>query len=126
MNDATAPMSIVWELPTPSSHFASTPRVIIEGDRVLLELEDPTGVRVEVRFGGVAGFRHDPQLAASPEAVASYDRILEIRDSGWPDPSLQERRARLTGRQVPLRHFRLYLDDIGVFDVLAESLELPT
>lgn len=100
-----------------------------EGPRIR---ERPTGIEIEydfrtkdrsehrweaIMFVGVAAFSFTGFEHCSEEHAAAFDRLLEVGDSSWLSS---------LGR-VPegTKHFRIFFDDFGCYDVAAKSFTPP-
>jgi hypothetical protein len=72
---------------------------------------------MEIRFEGVCAFAFTASDSCTPEQIAAYDKVVEVLDSSWRRDLL----ARRGSEGSLVRHYRLFLDDIGCYDVIADS-----
>jgi len=70
----------------------------------------------ELRFSGVAAFRFTAARHCSEDQISAYDSLQELR-SRWAED--------LSDPPSDLRHYRIYFDDVGCYEVLARTFEPP-
>lgn len=113
----------VWEFPCPSQEFEEGPQVILAADTVQLrydcEVESGGYAWAQLLFQGVAGFSFTAVHSCLPEHVDAYDQVVEVSGSTW----LQELLSRRPYEGPELRHYRVFFDDVGCYDVAAENFE---
>lgn len=111
----------VWALPFKSQEFVEGPELIHSnaGLELRLDYETESGEYgwASVMFREVHAFSYTADASCTPEHVRAYDQIVEIVDGSWL--------RGLAGAPAGVRHFRVYFDDIGAYDVAAASIELP-
>lgn len=106
----------IWSLPCPSSHIFEGPYLRFLPGSVVLSFDiEELGER-SVRFGGVVGFSFTEYNSCVDEHLRAYDKVVEIKDSKM----LLELRANSRIQVSDVRHFRIFFDDVGCFDVLAK------
>lgn len=111
----------VWHLPSPSQEFRSYPEISQDSDTISIgyDFETTSGeyAREAMTFTGVTAFHFTSAPSCTPEQIESYDTLVEIRDSSWSK----------TLSKVPYdrRHFRIYFDDLGCYEVLGQRVH-PT
>jgi hypothetical protein len=53
----------------------------------------------------------------------AYDKLVEVHPSSWVEGLLARRPKSVpTG---PVKHYRIYFDNVGCYEVAAEDFELP-
>jgi hypothetical protein len=112
----------VWQLPCMSQEFDQGPKIRQEaGDELIIsyDFEQETGTYgwEEMTFIGVAAFSFTAAPYCSEEQVGAYDKLQELGESEWI--------ARLSNSPPALRHYRIYFDDIGCYEVLARAFVPP-
>ena len=112
----------IWRLPNPSQEFNESPRILISGGSVILrwEYEQDNGSYAwsSADFVGVEDVQFTSHSSCSAEQVEAYDRLVKV------DPS--DRLATLRGSSSRvLQHFRIYFDEVGCLDVIAEEFHPP-
>ncbi len=113
---------VIWTLPSPSQEFEQGPHILVASGRVTLrwDAESDTGEYVwsTAGFVGVEDVQFTAAGSCTPDQVRAYDRLIKVE----PSPRL----AALRGSASKfLIHFRIYFDDIGCLDVVAEDFEPP-
>lgn len=110
----------IWQWDCPSQEFEGIPRLMFVLDELILEYnyEGPDGAYIprEAKFQGAVGYRFTASDHCTMEQLAAYDRLLEIKSSTWI--------ADIQNPRENLRHYRVFFDDYGCYEVLA-SLFLP-
>jgi hypothetical protein len=88
------------------------------------DAEDPDGIVWTVlEFAMVIATRFTPDPACASWMVNAYSRVCEVEDPSW----LDELRTATTGSSVlpaSARHFVVYFDHVGCWEVLADHVEL--
>ena len=69
-----------------------------------------------VRFRGVVATSFSPWPSCTPQQITAYDRLLVSTDSEWL--SLRAHRGNKT------RHFRVFFDEVGCYELLASDFAL--
>lgn len=77
-----------------------------------------------LRFDMVLAARFTPDAACDAWMVEAYSKVCEVEDSTW----LAALRSTAANRHIILsasaRHFVIYFDHVGCWEVLAEEIEL--
>jgi hypothetical protein len=112
----------VWDLPAPSREFMLGPQILISPGTVTLRWDfagESGGYEwSSAQFAGVEAVRFTAHDSCTPEQVRPYDRVVEIQPSDLvPD-------LRAAGPRF-LQHFRIYFDEAGCLDVVAEEFLPP-
>lgn len=117
-------MKIVWKLPCASQEFMESPTAnLAAGDLSIsydFEQEDGEYGKSAINFNGVESFNFTLFETCKPEQVDAYDKLLEIEDSAL----LAEHQSRKIEQEEDLRHYRIFFDEIGCYDVLAKGLSV--
>lgn len=110
----------VWRPEAKSQEFMNGPRLTHSFSRLLLayDHEGPTGEYLwsGLEFSGVHAFTFTAYRSCSTEQVRAYDRLVRVSDSVWL--------AHLAGAPEGVRHFRIYYDDIGAYDIAAHGYRI--
>jgi len=113
---------VVWRLPTPSQEFMQGPHVLVSPGKVTLrwDSEDESGNYgwSFAEFTGVEAVTFTAHSSCTPDQARAYDRLVKV------DPSDMVPRLRGAGQKF-LQHFRIYFDEIGCLDVVAEDFIPP-
>jgi hypothetical protein len=77
-----------------------------------------------LEFSMVLAARFTPDVACEPWMVEAYSRVCEAEGAAW----IEQLRSIAAGRGMPLpgtaRHFVIYFDHVGCWEVLADDVEL--
>lgn len=115
------------QISTPSTAITSDVVAVLEGGALRLRFQfDREGVLLS--SGLVFWKVRAHQWRAESHCTAwhiegAYDTIVEVEDSPWVAELLMAEPAETWGRWV-IRHFMVFLDSVGCFEVAAESWEL--
>jgi len=111
-------------LPVPSTSLLSDPVFEAPGGEAMLRFEferDGEIYRGGLRFENVRAYRFRSEGHCTLWHVEGvYDTLTEVSGSSWVGELLAEEPAETWGRWV-IRHFMIYLDSAGCFEVGAES-----
>ncbi len=117
-------MQVVWRLPTRSQEFDQGPvvRQTAGGVTIFYDYELDVGGYAwnALEFDRIAAYRFTAADACTVDQVKAYDRLEEVNDSPWIAELLVENRP---PRVPDARHFRIYFDEIGCFEVAAARFE---
>jgi hypothetical protein len=115
----------IWSLPVLSQEFRDGP--VVELDRCAVRLrydyETESGDYAwqEIVFEGVEAFRFTGHASCTVDMIDAYDVLVEVVDSAWVS-RLQEARREPA---PPLRHLRIYFDELGCYEVVATGFDAP-
>jgi hypothetical protein len=113
---------MVWSLPAPSQEFMQGPHILVSPGNVTLrwDSESATGSYEWSRaeFVGVEAVTFTASGSCTPDQVRAYDRLVKV------EPSEMLSSLRGAGPKF-LQHFRIYFDEIGCLDVVAEEFIPP-
>lgn len=89
------------------------------------DLEDGPGVVwITLRFVMAFAVRFTPEAACTETMIEAYSRLCEAPDSDW----MRELRERAQSHglivSASLRHFVVYFDHYGCFEVLADDVDV--
>jgi hypothetical protein len=108
----------VWSLPAPSREFMQGPHILVSPGKVTLrwDSESETGEYVwsSAEFTGVEAMTFTAYSSCTPDQARAYDRLIKV------DPSDMLPNLRGAGPKF-LQHFRIYFDEIGCLEVVAED-----
>ena len=111
----------VWRLPFKSQEFTSGPELIQTPTKTTLRLDHelPTGdyVWTSIVFQGVQGLRFTGHASCSRDQVAAYDRLVIVPSAEW----LETLKELLPGT----KHYRIYFDEYGCYDIAAAGVTTP-
>jgi hypothetical protein len=113
---------LIWTLPVRSQEFEQGPQVLISSGRVTLrwDAETETGDYAwsSASFVGVEDVEFTSFGSCTPEQAQAYDRLVKVEPS--------DKLAALRGSASKfLQHFRIFFDEIGCLDVIAEDFQPP-
>jgi len=124
-------MVSIFTLPLPSTDLAEGP-AITDSDKGLrihltfcLDGDDP-GIEVVLRFDRARAYRKISEIYCTPEQInRAYDTVYELHESSWVKQLKDACPSEWKERWV-LRHFMLYIDSFGCFEVIAESVNIES
>lgn len=76
-----------------------------------------------IEFRGAIALRFTPDPACEPWMLAAYSRISEARDSTWIEDLRASAQRQSTAFPASLRHFLLYFDHVGCWEVVAGGVD---
>ncbi len=110
-----------WELPEPSGWVGQPAKIETDGSTATLTISQSKDNLCVVSFEGVRAIRHNVEQLADPKVVGTnYDRLAEVTDSPWLAEMVQLAEAR-GGWDRPMKHFAIFLDGGGSYELIAES-----
>ncbi len=117
--------TLIGMLSAPSRAFASFNVEFRSGDMLLTYTFWERGAEREsgVHFGNVLAFQRRADIYSTAWHLEGYDRVVEIEDSSW----IRELRTAALPRwrdHWTMRHFLVYIDGEGAFEVIAEDVLL--
>lgn len=113
-------------LPAPSTSFESDPTFTYptEGGGAELRYEferDGVLVRAGISFEKVRAFRFRAESHCTLWHVeGAYDTLVEVAQSAWVN-ELRTSEPKFTGGRWEMRHYMIYVDSGGAFEVVAAS-----
>jgi hypothetical protein len=109
---------VLWTLPRTAKNMDV--EFVDEGRDCVLRLRDPFDPisTVEIRFLGVVSYAFTGEPLCTLEHIEAYDKVVELLDSRWGNGLAGDR---VTVKRAALHHYRVFLDDSGAYDVLAEA-----
>lgn len=118
-------VALAWVLPCRSQEFESGPVAQLQHQTLAIryDFDTETGAYEweAIEFRGVIGVEFTDHGSCSRDQVAAYDKLVEVGSS--------ELVARLqAGRIDPApdaRHLRIYFDEVGWYDVVAQAFDPP-
>ena len=109
----------LWLLPVKSQEFMQGPQLLHTLSELKLrfdyELPDGKYAWSALIFKGVEAFEFTGHSSCTRDQVRAYDRLVLVLDSNW-----LSRRAPDRGG---LKHYRIYFDEVGCYDVAATMFE---
>jgi hypothetical protein len=115
----------IWVLPCKSQEIDQGPLVHATRNSLRIDIDRENAQAeyewMKIRFEGVYAYEFTSSDSCTPEQIAAYDKVVEVLDSAWRKTLLSRR----PGEDALVRHYRLYLDDIGCYDVIADSFVAP-
>ncbi|HBN76868.1 MAG TPA: hypothetical protein DD473_13825 [Planctomycetaceae bacterium] len=115
-----------FTLPVASAESVTDPKLFQYGKTVTLYFdyfEDGVAKRSGIRFESVAATRTRNERFASSQGM-SFDKLKEIHESAWVAQMKQEIGHLYQNELSQFRHFVIYLDSAGSFEVLASDFEI--
>ncbi|MGQ0631770.1 MAG: hypothetical protein ACT4P1_12065 [Sporichthyaceae bacterium] len=111
-------------LPVASTALLSEPVFEFPGGEAVMRFDfEREGERLRggLRFGRVRAFRFRAEGHCTAWHVEDvYDTLAEVAGSGWVSELLTAEPGETWGRWV-IRHFMIYIDSAGCYEVAAES-----
>ena len=116
----------IWHMPHMSQEFERGPEVSLAGGKLTVRYDYET-VQGPYAWSGFAfdevqAFEFVGERLCQEEQFAALDKVVEVTKSSW------ESRARTnvsTGHDARLRHYRIYFDDYGCLEILANAFIPP-
>ena len=118
-----APPTLLWTSPIASQDIEDGPDLLVQPGRVLLRFRgEGRSDWIELRFQDIFRAMFTEFSVCSPEHLAAYDRLLDLGDaSPLAVEVLNSPRRDAAG----MRHFRIFFDEVGAYDVIARDVEVP-
>lgn len=113
---------VLWDLPINSQEFLGAPQFLQIGDKAMFVYDH--GVVDEfstIVFDGVEASCFTFYECCSPEQVSAYDRVIIVEDSPWAT----EITSRKVSKKITSTHYRIFIDEVGCYDVLAATVSKP-
>lgn len=116
-------MKPLYTVPVPSTDFATAPYWDDSGAPSAIRYcysRDGRRIQASLAFTHVAAFRKRAERCCKSWHIEAYDTLVEVENSTW----LEEIRADTDANwrdHWPMKHFMIYLDSVGCFEVIAES-----
>ena len=111
-------------LPVPSTSFTTDPTFIHPGGAAELRFEferDGETFRGGIRFEKVRAFRFRGESHCTTWHLrGAYDTLVEVSPSEWASELLSAEPSETWGRWE-IRHFLIYIDSVGAYEVAAAS-----
>jgi hypothetical protein len=111
---------VVWRLPCRSQEFNEGPRIQQGSGSLTIAYDFETDAGYaweELMFTGVAAFSFTAARYCTEDQIGAYDRLEEVSSSQWT--------RSLRDVSADSRHYRIYFDDVGCYEVLARSFVPP-
>ena len=115
-----------FELPVPSTESIHDARLNQFGKVVILRFDyyrDSKAKRSGIRFGEVMALKTRGERACTSWHIRPYDKLTEVVDSEWAQQMMVELPSQYRS-SFEHRHFMIYLDSSGCFEVLAKDFEV--
>ena len=116
---------IKYELPMFSSNLENEPQIEFKNMNVKIIIkgydENDVICETEIKFISVIGFKQtSPRF--TPKLYGAYDKVVEVIDSEWLE-ELKKVNEEDFSYWKP-KHYILYLDGFGMYQFIAQSLEV--
>jgi hypothetical protein len=116
--------SALYQIPVPSTEVGGKVQFDHDGGTGRISFEYFQGASAYVsaiEFRRVRAFRHRAELYCSAWHIeGAYDTLVEIAPSRWAR-EINADAPEGGGQKWSIRHFLIYLDSAGAYEVLAES-----
>jgi hypothetical protein len=110
----------IWTSPIASQEIVDGPEVLLRPGKLTIRFSTEEGVWHELSFADVLKFTFTEFGASTSDHVDAYDKLLDLgTDSVFAREALEGVRRDVSA----LRHFRVFFDDVGAYDVIARSAE---
>ena len=105
----------LWALPYPSTEIDDGPNIASAIGLLTLSFSSEEGGQCKICFDGVFAYRFTEFGACTTVDLDSYDALHELKKSRWL------KLLRKTSRDIDrnLKHYKIFLDDIGCYDIVA-------
>lgn len=115
------------KLPYSTAECDAGPIIEAHPGKVVVRYDHPESdgiIWTQIIFSSAVAYRFTPDSASTELHVKAYSRICEITDSEWLNKLRQQ--AQLHGLTIgkTLRHFMIYFDHHGSFEVIAEIYDI--
>ena len=119
--------NFLYTIPAPSTEFTTEAYLDCSGGCTVIRFgyEDGTVEKqCGIDFRQASAFRKRGERYCSAWHIeGAYDTLVEIENSSWVVELIQDVPEPYRGKWKP-RHFMIYLDSVGCFEVLAQSWEV--
>lgn len=116
---------IKYELPMFSSNLENEPQIEFKNMNVKITIkgydENDAICETEIKFISVIGFKQTSSRFTS-KLYGAYDKVVEVIDSEWLE-ELKKINEEDFSFWKP-KHYSLYLDGFGMYQFIAQSLEV--
>jgi hypothetical protein len=123
----------IFQLPWPTSRTITGPRVYWESPALVVdydfEQDDGSIEWTRVTFHDVLAFEYRESACCEAADLDAYNQMVRYLDSGWLE-EIRRRWREFLGSQAKeaseqsYAHWRIYFDDAGCIDVIAQSFEI--
>ncbi len=111
----------VWRLAHPSQECELGPEATLTEATLTVryDFENASGTYewTSFQFQGVSAFEFLREELCRPDQFKALDKLLEVGDSPW----LRELRESRVPSAGDARHYRIYFDEYGCYEVLASA-----
>lgn len=110
----------LWKSPIASQEIVEGPEVLLRPGKLTIRFGAEDGVWHELSFNDVLKFGFTEFGACNSEHVQAYDKLVDMGvDSAFAHEALDGARRDVNA----FRHFRVFFDDVGAYDIVARSAE---
>jgi hypothetical protein len=111
----------IWTSPIASQEIVDGPEATIFHARAVIRFRgEDEGEWHQIGFSDVVKFVFTEFSSCTEEHLDAYDKLLDLEaDSQFARDAIATVRRDATG----LRHFRIFFDDVGAYDVIARAAE---
>ena len=117
----------LYEIPEPSTDSVTDASLQLLGRVGVIRFDyyrNDTTFRSAIRFSGVVASRTRSERCCTAWHIdGAYDTLAEVSESSWIEEIIDQTQERYRA-QVSVRHFIIYLDSVGCFELLAEDFEV--
>ena len=112
---------LLWTSPIASQEIQDGPELMVCPGRVVLRYRgEGQSDWIELRFKDILSVIFTEFAACTSEQVSAYDRLVDMGNSaGLASEVIGTARRDTAG----MRHFRIFLDDVGAYDIVAREVE---
>lgn len=115
-----------FDLPSPSTESVTDASLHLYGRRAAIRFDyllDGKPRRSALLFSGVAATRSRSERCCTSTHIKSFDALIEIVDSQWVKTQCEEI-SEMYRAEFAVRHYSIYFDSVGCFELLAEGFEV--
>ncbi len=115
-----------YELPVPSTESVTDASLHVHGKNAVIRFDyyrDEASWRSGLRFKEVASTRSRSERCCTSMHIKSFDALIEIVDSQWVETQRKEI-SKTYRDEFSAKHYRIYFDSVGCFEILARDFEV--
>lgn len=116
-----------YKLPVCSTDSVTDAKLFQYGKTVTLYFdyfEGGVAKRSGIKFEGAVATQTRSERFSSSQSISSFDNLTEIYESPWVVQIKQEIGHLYIGEIVQFRHFVIYLDSVGSFEILSSGFKI--
>lgn len=115
-----------YEFPVPSTESVTDASFMVHGKNAVIHFDyyrDGHAWRSGIRFKEVFSTRTRSERCCTSQHIKSFDALIEYVDSDWVSMQRSEI-SEMYREQFSPKHYSIYLDSVGCFEILAVKFEV--